>query len=196
MRWWPTWLGGRRVVLLTFALFLAAALAAAVTVAMGALITGDTPLALPMAGNPTTVLHLMPVLGAVVVGFPLVDRWPELTLLSQAPPACHPALRLGGCVTAALPVPVALGATGWTAAGASVVLGFVGVVALVVPLLRLWYWAPMLVVIMAWVRLRDPHRAVVAGEEWWAVSLAALALGGGAYVIVETVRLRRARTAR
>lgn len=175
---------------------LGAAFGAGVLMMLGSLGTGDTPLALPVLGNPTTVLHLMPVLGAVAVGFPLVDRWPELTRLAPARPWRQPVLRLLGCATAALPLVGGLVAVGWTLAGASVVLGFLGVVALGVPLLRLWYWAPMLGVVLLWAQLRPAYLAATAAPVWLAIAGAAFSVGGAAYVVAETVRVQRSRTSR
>jgi len=175
---------------------LVAALGASVVLSLGVLATGDTPLALPFLANPTTVLHLMPVLGATAVGFPLVDRWPELTLLAPGNPARLAALRLAGSAGAALPLVAALVGAGWTVAGASVVLGFVGVAALVVPLLRLWYWAPMLGVVLLWAQLRPAYLAATAAPVWLAIAGAAFSVGGAAYVVAEAVRVQRSRTSR
>ncbi|WP_418062298.1 hypothetical protein [Pimelobacter simplex] len=175
---------------------LVAALGVGVLMMLGALGTGDTPLSLPVLGNPTTVLHVMPVLGAIAVGFPLVDRWPELTLLAPSAPWRSPLLRLLGCVVASLPVVAGLVGVGWTLAGASVAVGFVGLVALAVPLLRLWYWAPMLVVLVLWARLRPASLASTAAPVWLAIAGAALAAGGAVYVGLETARVQRSRTSR
>lgn len=156
-----------------------------------ALATSDAYVELPFLRNRLAVLHLMPVLAGMALGFPLVDRMPELALLSPRSPARLPALRFGAVVLVALPVPAALVALGWTTAGASVVLGFVGIAAASAAVLRLWYWAPMFGVLVAWAYQGQGYLSGVAGPEWGMPALVALGLGGGAYVAAEAWQVRR-----
>lgn len=167
------------------------ALVVALGLAAAALLTSDAYVELPFLRNRLAVLHLMPVLAAMALGFPLVDRMPELALLSPRSAARLPALRFGAVVLVALPVPAALVAVGWTAAGASVVLGFVGIAAASAAVLRLWYWAPMFGVLVAWAYRGQGYLAGAAGPEWRTPALVALGAGGALYVLVETHRVRR-----
>ena len=169
-----------------------AALGTSILLALVALVTSDAYVELPFLRNRIAVLDLLPVLAATALGFPLVDRMPGLGLLSPRAPVWQPTLRLGAVALASLPVAATLAALGWTAAGASVVLGFVGVAAACAAVLRLWYWAPMFGVLVAWGYRRPGGLAAVAGAEWSTVSLVALALGGAGYVAVEASRVRRA----
>lgn len=167
------------------------ALAVSIGLALVAMLNSDAFVELPFLRNRLAVQHLMPVLAAMALGFPLVDRMPELALLSPRSPARLPALRFAAVVLVALPVPAALVALGWTTAGASVVLGFVGIAAASAALLRLWYWAPMFGVLVAWAYQGQGYLAGVAGPEWGMPALVALGLGGSVYVAVEAWRVRR-----
>lgn len=167
------------------------ALAVSLGLAAAALLTSDTYVELPFLRNRLAVLHLMPVLAGMALGFPLVDRLPELALLSPRSPARLPALRLAAVVLVSLPLPAALVALGWTTAGASVVLGFVGVAAASAALLHLWYWAPMFGVLVAWAYQGQGTFAGVAGPEWAVPAMVALTLGGSVYVATEAWRVRR-----
>lgn len=167
------------------------ALMVALGLAVAALLTSDVVVELPFLSNRLAVLHLMPVLAGMALGFPLVDRMPELAVLSPRTPLRMPALRLTGVVLVALPVPGALVALGWTPQGASVVLGFVGVAAACAAVLRLWYWAPMFGALVAWAYQGDGYLTGVVGPEWCLPSLLGLALGGGLYIAVEAWRVRR-----
>ncbi len=157
-----------------------------------ALIATDAYVDLPLLRNRTTVLHLLPVLAATAAGFPLVDRTPDLTLVSSRHPAVLPIWRLAGTAAAMLPTVAGLVAAGWTVAGASVALGFVGVAALAAGVLRLWYWAPMLVAVVLWAHLRPPYLAVAAGWGWAGASLLMLVVGGAACAATQAHRVRRA----
>ena len=159
--------------------------------AAAALLTSDAYVELPFLRNRLAVLHLMPVLAGMALGFPLVDRMPELALLSPRSPARLPALRFAAVVLVALPVPAALVALGWSTAGASVVLGFVGIAAASAAVLRLWYWAPMFGVLVAWAYQGQGYLAGVAGPEWGRPAAVALALGGSIYVAAEAWRVHR-----
>lgn len=153
-------------------------------------LAGDVYVDLPFLGERTIIVHLLPVLSAMALGFPLVDRTPELTLL--APGSLRlPLLRLAGTVVVALPVLGTLLAAGWTPAGAAVVLGMLGVAALSAALLGHWYWLPFFGVVVAWAQGRSPTEAASAGAGWLASSLGVLALGGATYVLAETMRVRR-----
>lgn len=167
-------------------------LGVALALAGVALLAGDAAVELPVIQNRTTVLNALPVLAATALGYPLVDRWPELSRLAGRSPAGLPVLRLLAVVAVSLPVPVALVAAGWTARAAVVVLGFAGVVALLVTVLGLWYWVPMFGVLVAWVQLRPAYLEVTASPAWLAGSLGVLVAGGAGYVLVETWRVRRA----
>lgn len=167
------------------------ALVVSLGLAAVALITSDAYVELPFLRNRLAVLHLMPVLAAMALGFPLVDRMPELALLSPRSTVRLPTLRFAAVVLVALPVPAALVALGWTPAGASVVLGFVGVAAASAAVLRLWYWAPMFGVLVAWAYQGQGYLGGVAGPEWGMPALVGLGLGGAVYVLAEAWRVRR-----
>lgn len=167
------------------------ALMVSIGLALAALLTSDAYVELPFLRNRLAVLHLMPVLAGMALGFPLVDRLPELALLSPRSPARVPTLRFAAVVLVALPVPAALVTLGWTTAGASVVLGFVGIAAASAALLRLWYWAPMFGVLVAWAYQGQGYLAGRAGPEWGLPALIALGLGGSVYVVAEAWRVRR-----
>lgn len=167
------------------------ALAVSLALAAVALLTSDAYVELPFLRNRLAVLHLLPVLAGMALGFPLVDRLPELALLAPRSPARLPALRFAAVVLVALPLPAALVALGWTVAGASVVLGFVGIAAASAAVLRLWYWAPMFGVLVAWAYQGQGHLAGVAGPEWGLPALVALGLGGTVHVAAEAGRVRR-----
>lgn len=169
---------------------LGAALVAALALCVVGSLAGDVYVDLPFLGDRTIILHLLPVLTGMALGFPLVDRTPELTLL--APGSLRlPVLRLVGTLVVALPVLGTLLAAGWTAPGASVVLGMLGITALSAAVLGLWYWVPFFGVVVAWVQGRSPMDAAGAGAGWLAASLGALALGGAAYLVLSTLRVRR-----
>lgn len=167
------------------------AVAVSVGLALAALLTSDAYVELPFLRNRLAVLHLMPVLAGMALGFPLVDRLPELALLSPRSPVRLPALRFAAVVLVALPVPAALVALGWTSGGASVVFGFVGIAAASAAVLRLWYWAPMFGVLVAWAYQGQGYLAGAAGPEWAVPALVALAAGGSFYVAAEAWRVRR-----
>lgn len=167
------------------------ALVVALGLAAATLLTSDAYVELPFLRNRLAVLHLMPVLAGMALGFPLVDRMPELALLSPRPVAWLPALRFGTVVLIALPVPAALVAVGWTTAAASVVLGFVGIAAASAAVLRLWYWVPMFGLLVAWAYQGQGHLVEAAGPEWRTPALVALGAGGALYVVVEACRVRR-----
>lgn len=167
------------------------ALAVSLGLAAAALLTSDAYVELPFLRNRLAVLHLMPVLAGMALGFPLVDRMPELALLAPRSPMRLPALRMGCLVLVSLPVPAALVALGWSVGGASTVLGFVGIAAASAALLRLWYWAPMFGVLVAWGYASPDRLSGVAGPEWRTPALLALAVGGSLYVAVEAWRVRR-----
>ena len=166
-------------------------LAVALALAGVATLAGDAAVELPLIENRTTVLNALPVLTATALGYPLVDRWPELTRVVAWSPARLFALRLLAVVMVSLPVPIVLVAAGWTARAASVVLAFVGVAALLVTVLGLWYWVPMFGVLVAWVQVRPAYLEITASTTWLAGSLGLLLLGGAGYVVVETARVRR-----
>lgn len=166
-------------------------LAVALALAVVATIAGDLSVELPIIENRTTVLNALPVLTATALGYPMVDRWPELTRVVGWSPARLFALRLLAVALVSLPVPIALVAAGWTARAATVVLGFVGVAALLVTVLGLWYWVPMFGVLVAWVQVRPAYLEVTASTAWLVGSLGLLLLGGAGYVVVETWRVRR-----
>ncbi|HWJ11482.1 MAG TPA: hypothetical protein VNS46_19035 [Nocardioides sp.] len=168
-----------------------AAIALSLTLVAVALLTSDAYVEVPFLRNRLAVLHLLPVLTAMALGFPLVDRTPWLTLLSPHPALRQPLLRLGAVILVSLPLVAVLVALGWTLAAASVVLGFVGVVAPCAALLRLWYWAPMFGVLVAWAFQGPGRLAGVVGPEWRLFSAAALLLGGSLYVAAEAARVRR-----
>lgn len=169
---------------------LGAALVASLALCAVGVLAGDVYVELPFLRNKTILLHLLPVLSAMALGFGLVDRTPELTLLAPAPVRL-PLLRLAGTVAVALPVLVTLVAAGWTLAGASVVLAMLGLAALSAALLRLWYWVPFFAIVVGWAQARSPAAAATAGPGWLLVSLGVLAAGGAAYVLVEAWRVRR-----
>lgn len=168
-----------------------AALGMSILLALVALVTSDAYVELPFLRNRIAVLHLLPVLAAMALGFPLVDRMPELSLLSPRSAARQPALRMVAVTLASLPVTAALAGLGWSLPGATVVLGFVGIVAPCAALLGLWYWAPMFAVLLAWAYGRPAGLTAVAGPEWRTASLASLVLGGTIYVAIEAWRIRR-----
>lgn len=170
---------------------LGAALAVSLALAGVALVAGDAYVELPVFENRTTVLNALPVLAAMALGFPMVDRWPELTRVAGWSPLRLPVLRLAAVTLVSVPVPLALVAAGWRLSAAAVVLGLVGVAALAVAALGLWYWVPMFGVLVAWVQLRPAYLEVSAGLAWLAGSIGALLLGGAGYVLVEAVRVRR-----
>lgn len=169
---------------------LGAAFFAALGLCIVGSLAGDVYVDLPLLADRTIVIHLLPVLTGMALGFPLVDRTPELTLLA---PVSHrlPVLRLVGTLVVSLPVLVTLLAAGWTSAGASVVLGMLGLAALSAAVLGPWYWVPFFGVVVAWVQVRSPEAAATAGPGWLPVSLGAFALGGAAYVVLSTLRVRR-----
>lgn len=167
------------------------ALAVSIGLALVAFLNSDAYVELPFLRNRLAVQHLMPVLAAMALGFPLVDRMPELALLSPRSTVRLPTLRFAAVVLVALPVPAALVVLGWTLAGASSVLGFVGIAAASAAVLRLWYWAPMFGVLVAWAYQGQGYLVGVAGPEWGMPALVTLALGGSVYVAVEARRVRR-----
>lgn len=167
---------------------LGTALGVSVVLAGIAVVAGDASLNLSIVHNRITTVHVLPVLTATALGFPLVDRTPGLTVLGKRSSAFVPTVRLLAAAVVALPVASALVLIGWTVAGASVVVGFLGVSAVFVSLLRIWYWAPMLVVMVVWVALRPPYAAVGAGGEWMAISVATLLLGGTFFIGIESWR--------
>lgn len=170
---------------------LVAALAAAAGLTLLALVAGDVYVDLPVMGRKLTVLHLLPVLTAMAVSFPLVDRTPDVTLQAGRSVLTISACRLVAVAVVALPVPAALVAGGWTVGGAATVLGFVGVAAVAAAVLGLWYWAPLLVAMVAWLKLRPPYLVEAAGTDWLLLSLAALVGGGAIHVAIEGWRVRR-----
>lgn len=167
------------------------ALAVSLGLAAAALLTSDAYVELPFVRNRLAVLHLMPVLAGMALGFPFVDRMPELALLSPRSAVRLPALRFAAVVVVALPVPAALVALGWTPAGASVVLGFVGIAAASAAVLRLWYWAPMFGVLVAWAYQGEGYLGGMAGPEWGRPAAISLALGGVVHVAIEAWRVHR-----
>ena len=169
------------------------ALAIGLLLAAVVLVVGDVLVELPMLRDQIRILHVLPALAAVVLPFPLVDRTPGLTLVAARSPAALSLLRLGGVVLASLPVPAALLAGGWTLPAALVGVAFVGIAAAACAFLGLWYWAPMLGLLVVWMQWGSREREAVytAGWPWLVVDLALLAAGGGAYVAVETARVRR-----
>lgn len=169
---------------------LGAALVASLGLCVVGSLAGDVYVELPFLRNKTVVLHLIPVLSAMALGFGLVDRTPGLTLLAPVPLRL-PLLRLAGTLVVALPVLGTLVGAGWTLAGASVVLGMLGLAALSAALLRLWYWVPFFGLVVGWAQARSPVAAATAGPGWLLLSLGVLAAGGAAYVLVETWRVRR-----
>lgn len=184
-------MSARRVLAVARAWGLGGGLAVSLALAGVATIAGDAAVELPVIENRTTVLNALPVLTAAALGYPMVDRWPELTRLVAWSPARLFALRLLAVALVALPVPVALVAGGWTARAASVVLGFVGVAALLVTVLGLWYWVPMFGVLVAWVQVRPAYLEVTASTAWVVGSFGLLLLGGAGYVATEAWRVRR-----
>lgn len=184
-------MSARRVLAVARAWGLGGGLAVSLALAGVATIAGDAAVELPVIENRTTVLNALPVLTAAALGYPMVDRWPELTRLVAWSPARLFALRLLAVALVALPVPVALVAGGWTARAASVVLGFVGVAALLVTVLGLWYWVPMFGVLVAWVQVRPAYLEVTASTAWVVGSFGVLLLGGAGYVATEAWRVRR-----
>lgn len=166
-------------------------LAVALALAAVATIAGDVSVELPIIENRTTVLNALPVLTATALGYPMVDRWPELSRVVAWSPARLFTLRLLAVVLVTLPVPIALVAAGWTVRAATVVLGFVGVAALLVTVLGLWYWVPMFGVLVAWVQVRPAYLEVTASTAWLVGSLGLLLLGGAGYVAVESWWVRR-----
>lgn len=156
-----------------------------------ALVAGDAYVELPVFENRTTVLNALPVLAAMALGYPMVDRWPELTGVAGWSLLRLPTLRLAAVVVVSVPVQLALVAAGWRVSAAAVVLGLVGVAAVAVAALGLWYWVPMFGVLVAWVQLRPAYLEVSAGPGWLAGSIGTLLLGGVAYVLVEAARVRR-----
>lgn len=189
---WGDVAGGGRVWAIARTWSLDAALAVAVAVGVVALTTSGVYLEVPFLRNRTTVLHVVPVLAAMALGFPLVDRLAELSLLAPRPAMRLPLIRVAAVATTGLPVMLALVLVGWTPAGASVVLGFLGLAAASAALLRLWYWAPMFVVMVAWAHQRPAHLAAQAGDGWLVASLATLLAGAVVHVAVEAARVRRA----
>ncbi len=175
---------------------LGVALGAGLVLAAASLLVGDVYVDLPMLRDQIRILHVFPGLAALVLPVPLVDRTPSLTLMTMRSPAVLSLLRLGGVVLASLPVVAALLLVGWTLPAALVVIGFVGGAAVVCSLVGLWYWAPMLGLLVVWLQWGSREQAFTAGWLWLVADLAALVVGGGAYVAVETARVRlRVRTA-
>ncbi len=185
-------MSARRALAVARAWGLGGGLALALALAGVAGLAGDVYVELPVIENRTTVLNALPVLTATALGYPMVDRWPELTRLVGWSPARLFAARLLAVVAVSLPVPLALVAAGWTPRAASVVLGFVGVAALLVAVLGLWYWVPMFGVLVAWVQVRPAYLEVSASTGWLVGSLGTLLLGGAGYVAAESWRVRRA----
>ena len=170
---------------------LVAALGSAAALALLALVAGDVYVELPVMGRKLTVLHLLPVLTAMAVSFPLVDRTPDLTLQAGRSVLAMSVFRLVTVAVVALPVALALVAGGWPAGGAAAVLGFVGLAAVAAAVLGLWYWAPLLVAMVAWLRLRPPYLVETAGTDWLLLSLVTLVGGGAVHVAIEGWRVRR-----
>lgn len=167
-------------------------LAVAGALAGVALVAGDVYVELPLVENRTTVLHALPVLTATALGYPMVDRWPDLSLVAGRPPARLFALRLLAVVVLSVPVLLALVAAGWTVPAATVVLAATGVAALLVAVLGLWYWVPMFGVLVAWVQLRPSYLLEGRGAVVLAGTMLVLAAGGAAYVAIGAGRVRRA----
>lgn len=155
------------------------------------LVVGDVFVELPMLRDQVRILHVLPALAAVVLPFPLVDRTPGLTLVAARSPGCLSLLRLGGVVLTSLPVPIALLAGGWSLSSALVSVGFVGIAAAACAFLGLWYWAPMLGLLVGWLQVGSREAVSTAGWPWLVADLALLVAGGGVYVVVETARARR-----
>lgn len=169
---------------------LPAALVASLALCTVVVLAGDVWVEVPLLRNQITLLHLVPALTGMALGFPLVDRTPDLTLLAVAPGRL-PMLRLMAVVAVSSPVIVVLMAAGWTWAGASVVLGFVGFAALAAGMLRLAYWVPFFAVVVTWGQLRAPWEAAAAGPWWLVGSLGSLVAGGASYVAIGAWRVRR-----
>lgn len=167
------------------------ALLSAAGLALLAVVAGDVYVELPVIRNKMTMLHLLPALTAMAGAFPLVDRTPGVTLQAGRAVAGLAALRVTGVAVVALPVAVALVVGGWTVGGAAAVLGFVGVAAVGAALLGLWYWAPLLLMMAAWLKLRPPYLAEAAGTDWLLLSLASLLAGAAVYIAIECWRVRR-----
>lgn len=155
------------------------------------LLLGDVYVDLPMVRDQVRILHILPGLAALVLPFPLLDRTPFLTLMSVRSPAALSVVRLCGVVLASVPVALALLLVGWTLPAALVVVGFIGVAAGACAAFGLWYWAPMLCLLIVWLQWGSREDVFSAGWAWLVADLGALALGGGAYVAVETARVRR-----
>lgn len=169
---------------------LGVALAAGLFFAAASLLVGDVYVELPMVRDQVRILHVFPGLAAVVLPFPLVDRTSGLTLVAARSPAALALLRLGGVVLTSFPVAAALLAVGWTLPAALVVLGFIGVAATACALVGLWYWAPMLGLLVVWLQWGSREEVFTAGWPWLVADLAVLVVGGGTYVAIETARVR------
>lgn len=154
------------------------------------LLLGDVYIGLPMLRDQVRILHVLPGLAALVLPFPLVDRTPFLTLMTVRSPAVLSLLRLCGVVLAGLPLVAALLVVGRTLPAALVVVGFIGVAAGTCAVLGLWYWAPMLCLLVGWLQGGSGEEAFRAGWPWLVADLAVLVVGGGAYVAVESGRVR------
>ncbi|MFC7502569.1 hypothetical protein ACOACQ_05435 [Nocardioides sp. CPCC 206347] len=170
---------------------LGVSLVAGVVLAGVVLVVGDVYLDLPALRDRVRIVHVFPGLAAVVLPFPLVDRTPGLTLLSVRPPAVLALLRLGGVLLTSAPVVVAVLLVGWTLPGALVVVAFVGIAAAACALAGLWYWVPMMGLLVVWLQWGSREQVVTAGWVWLVADLAVLVVGGIGYVAIGARRVRR-----
>ncbi|WP_157537204.1 hypothetical protein [Nocardioides sp. Root190] len=167
-----------------------------VCLAIAVAVVGDVVVELPSLRDQVRIIHVFPGLAAVVLPFRLLDRTPDLTVLSTAPPERVFVLRLVGALIATVPLILALRAAGWSSAAALVVPAFVGLGALACVTLGSWYWAPMLFVMVLWLQWGSRDWPYTAPDSLILLDLLVVAGGGAAYVIGESQRLRRRQRSR
>ncbi|WP_182377499.1 hypothetical protein [Nocardioides sp. WS12] len=180
----------RRRVAVIRAWGLAAGLAAGVVLAGVTLVVSDVYLDLPTLRDRVRIVHVFPGLAAVVLPFPLVDRTPGLTLMSARPPVVLALFRLGGVLLTSAPVVAALLLVGWTLPGALVVVAFLGIAAAACALAGLWYWVPMMGLLVVWLQWGSREEVVHAGGVWLSVDVALFVVGSALYVALECGRVR------
>lgn len=170
---------------------LGSALVVAFVVGCFALMVGDVFVPVPGVRDIVAVLHMVPGLAAIALAFPLIERTPDLTVLSAHSPNRLFALRFIGVVGVSLPVAVCVDLAGWSASGAAMVLGFVGLAAVASAALGIWYWGPALVLMYAWIHWPGRDSFAFAGPFWLAVWLAVVGVCGVSYVVISARRVHR-----
>lgn len=165
----------------------------ALLLAISVQVVATTYVGLPSFAASIPALDLVPPAAALLLGSPLVDRTPDLTLRAVRPLSRVLLLRYAAVQAAGALVVASLVLSAWTLERALVVVPFLAGAALGTAALGGWYWVPVMGGSYAWLLWVQHLDGVGEADVDVVVALTSLALAGLAYVGAGVHRVHRAR---